>query len=402
MYYDAEQYVALFIYELAFNYVTSLEKKYGNLPALHFIFESLKKFMVYEPNRHRLVVSWQSYAQQENLADSSWPELSDVKAKARETLDGMRSQLDAADYLLLRMTVTDDEKEGDLLFKEDDPCLSGNILVRIVACFGAENDENIIDRFYRLKDELGEQCAGKEYHDFFELVSLVHDFRVAPEKVDISRLQYVLTLEPVYSGLLYTLFWDAMGKADSQKLLDIMHGVDMGMTYVGKYVDILKCHLWYKTGELPRALRVIEKLDLEKLRDDDLIDCLNLKARLYHATGQGGKAMLIWEEIVKNEDFRSSMNDNYYDALIQLASAKAVAGEPATARELLGANGETDTNLREFMVEYLGSDYFLMCGNIFLAEKNREKAVKMYNRSLAIADNPQLREKVKLVELDLW
>lgn len=399
MYECANEYVFLCFYQVLFNYVVNLERKYIEWSSLSFIFESIKKDMVYEAAGNRLIVAWQSYAQQENLADSRWPDLPAVKAKARDVLDEMRSQLDRADYLFLSIPVTEDDKEGDLL-KEEDFISSRNVMMRIVGCLACQEEEIIMANLNRLREELSEQCIGTEYHDLFELVSLVHDFPIAPEKVEISRLQHVLTLEPVYAGLLYALFRDAMEKkVDSQKLLDIMNGVDLSKSIGSRYFDILKCHLWHETGDLNQALRVIEKINLETLCDDDLIDCLSLKGKLYHATGQHGKAILTWEDIVKNEDFGRYMNENYYEALIQLASAKAVAGNPAEARQLLGAYEEEV--IRKYCMDFMGSEYYVMCGNIYLAENNREKAVKMYNRSLAIADNPELRKKVKLVEMDL-
>jgi len=53
------------------------------------------------------------------------------------------------------------------------------------------------------------------------------------------------------------------------------------------------------------------------------------------------------------------------------------------------------------VIDIFGPDYFALRGEICLAEKRRDKAVKMYRKALALSEDKKLREKLMLVEMNL-
>ena len=236
--------------------------------------------------------------------------------------------------------------------------------------------------------------------DLFDIITLTVDFKNSPEKLRPNQLQNLVNRGPLFAPLLYSLVLEKKDTMEPSKLLEILLQLNFRNQEMRIHFELIKCQLWYKTGAFSKALAFLETtdFDLYRLDENGLLDCQVLLAKLYEQDGQHGKALLIWQEVIENESYRSSLYNSYFEAMVRFALFHARRGHIAEAMKILYIHGRIGVTV---VIDIFGPDYFALRGEICPAEKRRDKAVKMYRKALALSEDKKLREKLMLVEMNL-
>jgi tetratricopeptide (TPR) repeat protein len=142
--------------------------------------------------------------------------------------------------------------------------------------------------------------------------------------------------------------------------------------------------------------------DSVDLNPKELIDSTNLKAKIYVACGQKGKALLTWKSIIEHElgiDSVYVVCDSIFESIIGLATIYAESGQTKKARETISQFTFEEI---KYILEILGAEYYILRGKISLSESRPKHAIRMFKNALKIKENKNIREKLEMLEFGIY
>jgi len=400
MYKSTRNYITIGFLGILIERLSSLERKYSKSEPVQIILH----YFISELRKDSVFVSVYNECPMHNSRpeDKEWnnkiPEPG--KRDLLDMLNSVRLEMEPADFLQLKACLSEDDNEIKFLLQQAQMLNPEDILLYIIVnSFKYLDDADTENMYCIIRDCPIKPGIGKN-KDFFDMVTFMAGFSKSPEKFPVGQLQDMLDRGPVFTGLLYTVLYDTKDTMVPLKMLKIIRQLNFPTRESKVQFELLKCILWHKAGEFLKALEILERTDIFLLRMEEWeqLEFLTLQAKLYQINGLSGKALLAWQSIIGNEDYRSSGCDFYFEAMLRLALAYMASGHFSDALKTLFTMGRPGIFV---IIDLFGTEYYTLRGDICLAGNRKDKAVRMYNKALSLSDDPLLREKVKLVEMDL-
>ncbi len=400
MQFDSFQYYSIIFSELIIDRLEFYRKKYQGIPILQKVLSGIRFELKEKIFQNPLSETWFESGPYVKFMHSENPDLKNQIPELMKELDRFKTSLDAEDFYIIKSFFTDNKNDevhflmmARMLNPED---LLSHIAARL-NCVEFLIEEVLIDIARNWPDHF----ISDRIRKLFNVVLLVSEFSENPEKVSLLRLQNLITRDNRLKGLVNAMIRDALKNKASKYLLKIIENIYPGVPGQNKEIDMLKSHVIYKTGDYSKALQIIEPIDIEEMDMNiyEQFECFNLKAKIYYACGQKGKAMLLWRGVANDEDFKYSFSDSYFEAIIGLASIYVDSGQAQLAKKTIRLLDSAC--MVKYLIGILGAEYYIIRGKICISENRKKHAIRMFKNSLNLKENQSIRKKLKMLELGL-
>jgi tetratricopeptide (TPR) repeat protein len=399
MYFRSSDYLKMACVDLALEHIEFLRKKYMThdfiQDFIEEIFETIKLVMYFD----QILKTWYKTGPfsclSEDFREGDFQTFTEYLAN----FDTCRNQMDIEDYYFLKAAILIGHKESIELLEMLKMLFPQDARIQLALRLKTENGqiENII---CDLADKCPALSLNQNVKNLYKMARLIVEFVQNPEKFPVQRLLEIIEIDVRLNGLVYSLIYEDVVKKPAKYQLKLINIFEENSTVAPEYFNMARCHVLYHTGNKAEAHRLIDKIDVESFNYYHYYQVANriLKTKIYKESGEKEKATQVLKNLFKYDDFRFCRTYQYFWSLINLAKLYVECGQPHLARKTIIQHNSWDMNI---ILIFHGAEYFSLKGNIYLAEKKKRKAILMFKKSLALREHPEIRDKLKMLEMRL-
>jgi len=313
-----------------------------------------------------------------------------------ELVCDLKNHFAPADFLFLKATFTDDDKDRIFFLEQAQMICPENIRIQAMKCYVIADAEEEPDEEIAGLNTLVEHTHDIDVREYVRLGEIIRALANADPDCRPGELTQFLNKSSFTVKAKLSLLHAIVEHSDAEDMKVLLHHLR---------IPGCKENWMYQLAKLNTCLRLEDyenaRYWYERVRTNpDLpyhpyeVELSYKQVILLRETGNKGRAILLLREIVFSGEFEESYCDYYFQAIADLTEYYVSQEQPEEAERVLKT---LPPALMEYMEDFSGEDFLITLADKAILEDNVAKALIYYKKAFQLNTNPDIAEKIRML-----
>jgi pterin-4a-carbinolamine dehydratase len=318
------------------------------------------------------------------------------------SLSGLKHQMDSADYLFLKALFVESEQDALFLLQQAQMISPENIRLYVLISF-IENDNadagDVPCKDSRQLTSFAHLTDDAAVRDFIFLLILDRSMKEKMEGLSPLAMANFLNRVSLPLQARYSLLYEISERIATTDVKVLLQHLQLPKQEQNWVFRLLSGNVSFYFEDYKNALDLYSRVDIDDEEVDyyQEIEVLYKQAVSYWETGNEGKAILQWRDILFSGNYDQSYSAFYYHAMVDLARHYVRMRDNREAGRVLS---KLDADMIEFIEDVIGEDYFLLIAEKALLETDYEKALIYFEKANKANEREETTEKIRKLRED--
>ena len=305
------------------------------------------------------------------------------------------------DFLFFKAFFAEGEEETVFLLQQAQMMEPENLRLHILAYFMSSDFDEDPDLILRHLDSLPAYRRFPAVNNYIFILKLIRGLEQKNVLVDADEIVEFLNGEGLPPIVRFSILYLIMESAEVTFTKRILDNLNIYKQEKNSIYKLVNAWVFTELKEYDTALYWFRKIKLE----DGMLP-LEIRLRFLYRlccvqmnSGNEGKAILMLREIVYSGIYDRCGCDEYYHAVVDLASSYMESGQREEAGKVLSILNPMTIEILE---EMRGEEFLLLMAENHMLQDHWEEALVWYRKAFKISGDKEVANKIKLMEKGLY